>query len=111
MSTQAKYDLSRFSGYFSKPIEERRRLLLPQTEDIQQNEELEKLNQLLEHGGLTTAIGDKMIENFVGILGMPVRIFYCTPRPSAYLLLALTLASNQSDAPPRGLCPDWVFTA
>ncbi len=67
---KASLDLSRFSGFFSKPLEERRRLIASPSAS---EEDLAKLSETLSNGGLSLAAADKMIENFVGILGMPVR--------------------------------------
>lgn len=63
-----QFNLGRFSGFFSKPLEERRRLLNPGATEGQRV----AATAALDSGGLVHAVGDKMIENYVGILGMPV---------------------------------------
>jgi hydroxymethylglutaryl-CoA reductase len=57
---------SRLSGFYKLPLDARRRLLL------ERGLTLDELRALDVDGGLSLAVADRMIENVVGVLGMPL---------------------------------------
>jgi len=80
MSTEKKEDsapvISTWSGLFKKSISQRQELISTHLKETRRAEAAQESEFVLTNGGLGLETANAMVENCIGVLGMPLGIFF-----------------------------------